>query len=80
MKRRHWDSKTKVKIVLEGLSGRPLSEICNEYGIPTAFIASITLPYTKNSCLQNYTFIELSFSDKRLKTAIYPLLVDNINE
>ena len=33
MKRRHWDSKTKVKIVLEGLSGRPLSEICNEYGI-----------------------------------------------
>ena len=27
------DSKTKTKIVLEGLSGRPVSEICNEYGI-----------------------------------------------
>ena len=33
MKRRRWDSKTKAKIVLEGLSGRPVSEICNEYGI-----------------------------------------------
>jgi len=33
MKRRRWDSKTKTKIVIEGLSGRPVSEICNEYGI-----------------------------------------------
>ena len=33
MKRRSWDSKTKTKIVLEGLSGRPVSEICNDYGI-----------------------------------------------
>ncbi len=33
MKRRRWDSKTKTKIVLEGLSGRPVSEICNEYGV-----------------------------------------------
>ena len=33
MKRRRWDSKTKTKIVLEGLSGRPVSEICNEHGI-----------------------------------------------
>ena len=33
MKRRRWDSKTKTKIVLEGLSGRPVSELCNEYGI-----------------------------------------------
>jgi len=33
MKRRRWDSKTKTKIVLEGLSGRPISEICNAYEI-----------------------------------------------
>jgi len=33
MKRRRWDSKTKTKIVLEGLSGRPISEICNGYEI-----------------------------------------------
>ena len=33
MKRRRWDSKTKTKIVLEGFSGKPVSEICNDYGI-----------------------------------------------
>ncbi len=33
MKRRRWDSKTKTKIVLEGLSGRPISEIFNAYEI-----------------------------------------------
>ncbi len=30
MKRRRWDSTTKTKIVLEGLSRRPVSEIFNE--------------------------------------------------
>ena len=33
MKRRKWDSKKKAKIVLEGLSGRSVSEICSEYQI-----------------------------------------------
>jgi transposase-like protein len=33
MKRRRWDSKTKTKIILDGLSERPVSEICNDYGI-----------------------------------------------
>ena len=33
MKRRQWDSKTKAKIVLEGLSGKPISEICSQYQI-----------------------------------------------
>jgi transposase-like protein len=33
MKRRKWDSKTKARIVLEGLKGRPISEICSEYQI-----------------------------------------------
>ena len=33
MKRRQWDSKTKAKIVLEGLSGRSVSEICSDYRI-----------------------------------------------
>lgn len=32
MRRRIWDSKTKTKIVLEGLSGRAVSEICDELG------------------------------------------------
>jgi len=33
MKRRQWDTKTKVKVVLDGLSGRPVSEICREYQV-----------------------------------------------
>lgn len=33
MKRRVWDNRTKAKIVLAGLSGQPVSEICNEHGI-----------------------------------------------
>jgi len=33
MKRRRWDSKTKAKIVLEGLSGKPISEVCSQYQI-----------------------------------------------
>jgi transposase-like protein len=33
MKRRKWDSKTKARIVLEGLSGRSISELCSEYEI-----------------------------------------------
>jgi len=33
MKRRQWDSKTKAKIVLEGLSGLPTGELCTKYQI-----------------------------------------------
>ena len=36
MKRRQWTSQQKVKIVLEGLSGRPVGEICNQYEISQA--------------------------------------------
>ena len=33
MKRRQWDARTKAKIVLEGLSGRSVAELCSEYQI-----------------------------------------------
>jgi len=36
MKRRQWDSKAKAKIVLEGLKGKPISQICNEHQIGQA--------------------------------------------
>jgi len=36
MKRRQWTSAQKVKIVLEGLSGRPIGEICNQHEISQA--------------------------------------------
>jgi len=36
MKRRKWDAKTKAMIVLEGLKGRQVSEICIEHQISQA--------------------------------------------
>ena len=33
MKRRKWTSDQKALIVLEGLKGRPVGELCNEHGI-----------------------------------------------
>ncbi|MCB1073827.1 MAG: transposase [Chlamydiia bacterium] len=33
MKQRKWDSKTKLRAVLEGLKGRSVAEICNSYQI-----------------------------------------------
>ena len=33
MKRRDWDSKSKARIVLDGLQGRSVASICTEYQI-----------------------------------------------
>ena len=33
MKQRKWDSKIKAKVVLDGLRGKPIAKICNEYQI-----------------------------------------------
>lgn len=33
MHRRKWDAKTKVMIVLQGLQGKPVAEICTEHQI-----------------------------------------------
>ena len=36
MPRRKWDAKTKANIVLQGLKGRPVADICAEYQISQA--------------------------------------------
>ena len=36
MQKRQWDAKIKTRIVLEGLKGRPVSELCNEHQIGQA--------------------------------------------
>ncbi len=33
MKRRKWDAKTKATAVLEGLKGKPVAAICQDYQI-----------------------------------------------
>ena len=36
MQRRKWDAKTKAMIVIEGLKGKPVAEICTEHQISQA--------------------------------------------
>jgi transposase-like protein len=36
MRRRKWDAKTKAMIVLEGLKGKPVAEVCTEHQISQA--------------------------------------------
>jgi transposase-like protein len=36
MQRRKWDAKIKAMIVLEGLKGKPVAELCNEHQISQA--------------------------------------------
>jgi Transposase len=36
MTRRKWDAKTKTMIVLEGLKGKPVAELCTEHQISQA--------------------------------------------
>jgi transposase-like protein len=33
MRKRRWDAKTKAMVVIEGLKGKPVAEICNEHQI-----------------------------------------------
>ena len=33
MQRRPWDAKTKARIVLQGLQGKPVAELCTEHQI-----------------------------------------------
>ncbi len=36
MPRRKWDANTKAMIVIEGLQGKPVAELCNEHQISQA--------------------------------------------
>ena len=53
MQRRKWDSKTKALIVLQGLKGKPVAELCTEHQISQAqyyqwrdhFLANASKPF-----------------------------------
>ena len=40
MKRRKWDAHTKAMIVIEGLKGKPVAELCTEHQIVSPSIIS----------------------------------------
>ena len=76
MQRRKFDSKTKSAIVLEGLKGRPVADICNEYQISQTqyyrwrdqFLANAPLAFEAgNACKRE---ARLDAENKKLKRLV----------
>ena len=52
MRRRTWDAKTKAMIVLEGLKGKPVAEVCTEHQISQSPVLSVARPVS-GPCAQS---------------------------
>lgn len=82
MTRRTWDSKTKARIVFEGLKGLPVAAICAEYGISQGmyykwrdvFLANIEQPFEAGSKSKQEARLEAE--NKKLKQAIGDLTLE----
>ena len=86
MKRRKWDSKTKAMVVVEGLKGKHVSEICIEHQISQAqyyqwrdqFLANMYQVFTSDDRREK----SLTQENARLKRIIGDLTVElkKVNE
>ena len=80
MKRRKWDPKTKAMIVVEGLKGKPVSEICIEHQISQTqyyrwrdqFLAKLPQVFAEDNRREK----ALSKENARLKKIIGDLTVE----
>jgi transposase-like protein len=80
MKNRQWDAKTKALIVMEGIKGRPVSEICAEHQLSQSqyyrwrdeFLANIHQVFS-NSTRQDERLMK---ENKKLKQIIGDLTVE----
>ena len=80
MKRRKWDSKTKAMIIVEGLKGKQVSEICIEHQISQAqyyqwrdqFLSNMYQVFTSNDRREKV----LTQENARLKRIIGELTVE----
>lgn len=80
MKRRKWDPKTKVLIILQGLKGKPVSEICLEHQISQAqyyqwrdqFLANAYQVFSENNKKEE----KLNRENARLRKIIGDLTVE----
>lgn len=80
MKRRKWDSKSKAMIVIEGIKGKPVSEICIEHQINQAqyyqwrdhFLANVHQVFDSNDKKKEL----LSRENTRLRKMIGDLTVE----
>lgn len=81
-KLRKWEPAAKAKIVLEGLKGRPVAEICNEHQISQSqyyqwkdqFLSNMDKIYTLPRV--NQRELHLKDENRRLKTLIGELTVE----
>jgi transposase-like protein len=82
MKRRQWDSKTKALVVLQGLKGKPVAEICSEHQISQAqyyqwrdqFLANAAKAFDTGKLNQQEA--RLSTENERLKALVGELTLE----
>jgi transposase-like protein len=82
MQRRKWDAKTKAMIVVEGLEGKPVAEICTEHQISQAqyyqwrdqFLAHAAKAFEVHE--QSQREARLARENARLKTLVGELTLE----
>jgi transposase-like protein len=82
MQRRKWDAKTKAMIVLEGLKGKPVAELCNEHQLSQAqyyqwrdqFLAHAAKAFEVHE--QSQREARLARENARLKTLVGELTLE----
>jgi transposase-like protein len=82
MERRKWDAKTKAMIVLEGLKGKPVAELCNEHQLSQAqysqgrdqFLAHAAQAFEVHE--QSQREARLTRENARLKTLVGELTLE----
>ena len=82
MKRRQWDPKTKAMIVIEGLKGKSVAELCTEHQISQSlyyqwrdqFLANATKAFEGQQ--QNQKEARLGRENARLKTLVGELTLE----
>ena len=80
--RKQWSSEEKSRIILSGLQGRPVSEICLEYGISNSlyykwkdqFLRNMHLPYEVNR--NSKSMDRLKSENVKLKTMVADLSLE----
>jgi transposase-like protein len=82
VKRRRWTSQQKAQIVLEGIQGRPVAEICNEYQISQAqyyqwrdqFLSNMDKAFETKQATRREQ--QLEQENARLKTCVAELTLE----
>ena len=82
MKRRKWDAKAKARIVVEGLQGKSVAELCNEHQINQSqyyqwrdqFLANASKAFEVHQDAQQE--VRLARENARLKTLVGELTLE----